>query len=83
MEVGCLCQDSLQELDPSMAALEVPLDMVDNNNLLMEDNNNQDMEVSLPLVDSSLGTVVNNLAMEVKEDMANLVSQTLAMALGL
>ena len=69
-----------------MEALEVLVDMeghnlvMDNNSLPMVDNN-QDMEPSLRMVDSSLGTVVNNLAMEVKEDMANLVSQTLAMAL--
>ena len=62
-----------------MEALEVPLDMEDHNldmvdnSLLMVDNN-QDMERSLLMVD-------NNLPMEVKEDMANLVSLTLAMDL--
>ena len=78
-EVGCLCQGSLQELVPSMAALEGPLGMDNNlpmvdNSLLMVDNNKQDMELSLLMGD-------NNLAMEVKEVMAKLDFQTLGMGL--
>ena len=68
LEVGCLCQGSLQELDLNMAALEDLLDMEGNllmadNNLLMVDSNSSNLSSSLSLV------MVDNLGMEVKEDM--------------
>ena len=89
-EVGCLCQVLLQELDLNMAALEVLLDTevlkldMEDNSLDMDNHNNLPMERSLPMVDNNhnLGMAAN-LAMEVKEDMGNLVFPTLAMALDL
>ena len=89
-EVGCLCQVLLQELDLNMAALEVLLDTevlkldMEDNSLDMDNHNNLPMERSLPMVDNNhnLGMAAN-LAMEVKEDMGNLLFPTPAMALDL
>ena len=88
LEVGCLCQDLLQELDLNTAALEVLLGMVDHNlvmdNSLGMDSNSLGMELSLPMVDNNLNLgMAASLAMEVKVDMGNLVFPTLAMALDL
>merc|ERR1719370_2600231 len=84
LEVVCLCQVLLQELDLNMAALEVLLDMayhnlvMDNNSLVM-DSNSLGMVLSLPMVDNNLNLdMAASLAMEVKEDMGNLVFPTLA-----
>jgi len=82
LEVGCLCQGSLQELDLNMAALEDLLDMEGNllmvdNNLLMVDSNSSSLSSSLSLV------MVDNLGMEVKEDMDSLVFRIQAMDLDL
>ena len=82
LEVGCLCQGSLQELDLNMAALEDLLDMEGNllmadNNLLMVDSNSSNLSSSLSLV------MVDNLGMEVKEDMDSMVFRIQAMDLDL
>ena len=82
LEVGCLCQALLQELDLNTAALEVLLGMVDHN--LVMDSNSLGMELGLPMVDNNLNLgMAASLAMEVKVDMGNLVFPTLAMALDL
>jgi len=87
LEVGCLCQGSLQELDLNMAALEDLLDMEGNllmvgNNLLMVDSNLLMVDSNLSNSSLSLG-MVHNLVTEVKEDMDSLVFQIQAMDLDL